>query len=163
MRVDKRRRRENKTDYLKRLKLLKSSLPEVVFRRTNRYIIAQYVTSKEAQDKIVIGVNSKDLLKYGWPKEAEGSLKSISASYLTGFLIGKKIISRDLENPIVNFGMYRVLHKTRTFAFIKGLKDAGLEIECEEDAIPSEERIKGKHMKNKIPFDNIKQKIEKNK
>ncbi|GAJ13133.1 unnamed protein product, partial [marine sediment metagenome] len=92
MKTLKRRRKEYKTDYSKRIKLLKSGAPRVVFRKTNRYLIAQYVISKEAQDKIEFGINSKHLMKYGWPKESKGSLKSISAAYLTGILVGKKII-----------------------------------------------------------------------
>ena len=159
MKTLKRRRKENKTDYLKRIKLLKGGSPRVVFRKTNRYVLAQYVTSKEAQDKVEIGVNSKYLVKYGWPKEI-GSLKSIPASYLTGLLIGKKIIKEKLKKPIVDFGMIKALHKTKTYAFLKGLIDSGVEIKCNEETFPSEERIKGEHMKNKIPFEEIKSKIE---
>ena len=59
MKIQKRRRRENKTDYGRRLKLLKSEKPRLVFRRTNKYVIAQYVLSKEARDSIKIGLNSK--------------------------------------------------------------------------------------------------------
>jgi len=129
MKTVKKRRKQNKTDYGGRLKLLKSGKPRVVFRRTNKYIIAQYVVSKEAQDKVVFGVNSKDLMKHGWEK---GSLKSIPASYLTGYLIGKQIIKKKLETPIVDFGMVRVLHKTKTYAFLKGLIDSGVGIKCEK-------------------------------
>jgi len=163
MKVAKRRRRENKTDYLKRLKLLKSRSPRVVFRKTNKYIIAQYVTSKQAQDKIEIGVNSKHLMNYGWPKEFEGSLKSIPAAYLVGLLMGKKIMEKKLEPPIADFGMLRVLHKTKIYAFLKGLIDAGIKIKCEEETFPSEDRIKGKHMKKDFSkiFDEIKSKVGK--
>lgn len=161
MKVAKRRRRENKTDYLKRIKLLKGRMPRIVFRRTNKYIIAQYVVSKEAQDKVIMGVNSKDLMKYGWPKNAEGSLKSIPASYLTGFLIGKRIIKEKLANPVINFGMHTVLHKTRAFAFIKGIIDAGVEIKYKGEVFPDEKRIKGEQTKSKIPFDEIKKALEK--
>jgi ribosomal protein L18 len=48
------------------------------------------------------------LLNYGWPKELSGSLKSITASYLTGLLIGKKIIKEKLETPILDVGMMRL-------------------------------------------------------
>ena len=131
MRTIKKRRKQNKTDYLGRLKLLKSGKPRVVFRRTNKYIIVQYITSKQAQDKIVLGFTSKDLMNYGWKNES-GSLKSIPASYLTGYLIGKQIIKKGLETPIVDFGMIRVLHKTNTYAFLKGLIDSGVKIKCEK-------------------------------
>lgn len=161
MRIDKRRRRECKTDYLKRKNLLKSRIPRLVFRKSNRYVFAQLVSSAQAQDKVEFGVSSKDLLKYGWPKENEGSLKSVPASYLTGLLIGEKLAAKK-ETPIVDFGMQRVLHKTKTFAFIKGLIDAGVNVPCEESAFPDEEKIQGKNMKNKIPFDEIKSNIEKN-
>ena len=152
MKTVKKRRKQNRTDYLGRLKLLKSGKPRVVFRKTNKYIIAQYVTSKQAQDKIIFGVNSKDLMKHGWKKES-GSLKSIPASYLTGYLIGKQIIKKGLETPIVDFGMVRVLHKTKTYAFLKGLIDSGVEIKCEK-GFPDEEKIKGK-----VDVERIKTKI----
>ena len=89
MKTIRKRRKQGKTNYLKRIKLLKSGKPRVVFRKTNRYIIAQYIISKEAKDSISIGINSKILLNYGWPKEKMGSLKSLPASYLTGYLMGK--------------------------------------------------------------------------
>ncbi len=161
MKISKKRRRENKTDYLKRLKLLKSEKPRIVFRKTNKYIIAQYVISEEAKDKTKILVNSKDLEKYGWPKEVAGGLKSLPACYLTGLLIGKKINKENLETPIIDFGIYEMIPKTRNYAFIKGLIDSGIKIKCNEKTFPEEEKIKGEHMKNKIPFEKIKENIEK--
>ena len=163
MKILKRRRRESKTDYLKRIKFLKSNSARVVFRKTNKYIVAQYITSKNAQDKIEIGINSKVLMKYGWPKQAENSLKGLSAAYLTGFLLGNKILKNKKETPIIDFGMIRNLYKTKLYAFLKGLVDSGVEVKFneEKELFPSEDRIKGEHMKNKIPFQEIKSKIEK--
>ena len=158
MKTLKRRRKENRTDYLKRLKFLKSGKPRIVFRKTNRNILAQYVTSEQAQDKVEIGITSKQLLKYGWPKKAEGSLKSITASYLTGFLFGKKI--SDKPASIIDFGMTRNLHKTKIYAFLKGLTDAGVKVKHDAKVFPDEKRIKGEHMKSKIPFGDVKSKIE---
>ena len=143
----KRRRLECKTNYSSRLKLLKGGKPRVVFRKTNKYVVAQYETSAAAQDKIEIGITSKALMKLGWPKESEGSLKSIPASYLTGYLLGNKILSEKKDTPIVDFGMARTSHKTKIFAFLKGLIDAGVKIECPEEAFPEQERLEGKSMK----------------
>ena len=159
MKIAKRRRREAKTDYLNRRGILKSGKPRVVFRKTNKYVIAQYIISKEAKDSIKIGVNSKNLLKYGWPKENIGGLKSLTASYFTGLLIGKRIIKEKLKEPIIDFGMLRTIHKNKLFAFLKGLRDAGVKISCEGESFPSEDRIKGEHLKNKINFEEIKSKI----
>ncbi|MCK5624643.1 50S ribosomal protein L18 [Candidatus Pacearchaeota archaeon] len=161
MKVVKRRRKEAKTDYAKRIKLLKSNSPRLVFRKTNKYLIAQYVISKEAKDEIKLGGNSKELLKFGWPNEFKGSLKSISAAYLFGSLMSKKIKDNKLEKPIIDFGMIKMIHKTKTYAFLKGLKDNGLDISCDDKVCPDENRLKGEHMKNKIPFEEIKLKIEK--
>jgi len=164
MRVSKRRRREHKTDYGKRIKMLKGETPRIIFRKSNKYVIAQYVSSVQAQDKIEFGISSKDLLKYDWPKENQGGLKSITASYFTGFLVGKKILKGSLENPIPDFGMQRVLHKTKIYAFLNGLIDAGVKIKCDEKLFPEESRIKGKHMKKDFSssFEKIKSSIEKN-
>ena len=157
MKTSRKRRKQNKTDYLKRIKLLKSSRPRVVFRKTNKYILAQYIISKEAKDSVKIGINSKILLKYGWPKEKIGGLKSIPASYLTGYLMGKRILKGKLDEPIVDFGMIRTVYKTRVFAFLKGLIDSGIKIQCKEEAFPEEERI----MKKDIKINEIKTKIDK--
>jgi large subunit ribosomal protein L18 len=159
----KRRRNEGKTDYAKRFKLLKGRSPRIIFRKTNKYFTVQYIESKEAQDKIIIGLSSKDLTEHGWPENAKGSLKSLPAAYLTGFLMGKKIMSKKLKTPILDFGMYRMVHKSRTYAFIKGLIDAGIKIKHKEETLPEKDRIEGKHMKHKIPFEKIKLSMEKEK
>jgi len=161
--VLKRRKRENKTDYLRRLNLLKSKTPRIVFRKTNKYVIAQYIKSLETKDKVEIGISSKSLKKYGWPEDFQGSLKSIPASYLTGFLMGKKILKEKKQIPIIDFGMIRVLHKTKLFAFLKGLIDSGIEIKYKKEVFPSEDKIMGKNLKKDFSenFNQIKSKIEK--
>lgn len=158
----KRRRRENKTDYLKRLKLLKSKTPRLVFRKTNRYLIAQYVKNTQAQDKIEIGVTSKKLIEYGWPEEFKNSLKSIPASYLLGLLIGKEIVNKKKETPIIDFGMIRNIHKTKIFAFLKGVINSGIKLKYKERTFPDEEKIKGVNLKKNFTekFKEIKSKIE---
>lgn len=163
MRTLKRRKHERKTDYLARLKLLKSGRPRLVFRKTNNYSIAQYIVSESAQDKIIFGVASKILLKKGWPEKLKGSLKSIPANYLTGYFVGKRILKEKLETPIVDLGMQRSLAKTRIFAFIKGVIDAGVEIPCPETSFPEEERLNGKSAKEDISktVAEVKSKIDK--
>ena len=164
MKTQKRRRNENKTDYGKRMKLLTSRKPRLVLRKTNRYVLGQYVTSKETQDKVELSANSKDLLEYGWPKEFEGSLKSIPAAYLTGFLIGKKIVKAKKENPIADFGMMRAIQKSKLYSFIKGVVDAGVKLPHDPKVFPEEARINGKNLKKDFTsfFSKIKSTIEKN-
>ena len=156
--IDKRRRREGKTDYAKRIKTLKGESPRIVFRKSNKYLTAQYTLSKEAKDTIEFGVSSKMLLKYGWPEEAQGSLKSVTASYLLGIMMGKKIAIKKIL-PVIDFGMMRTVHKSRAYAFVKGLIDSGIKVPHKEGIFPEENRIKGEHLQNKVPFEKIKSKI----
>jgi len=162
MKTIRRRRKENKTDYARRLRLLKSKLPRVIFRRTNKYVVAQYVETKEAKDKVIFNLNSKILLNHGWPNNFKNSLKSIPASYLLGFLVGKRITKDKLKTPIIDFGMLRMIHKTKVYAFLKGMVDSGIKLKYKKDIFPSEERLQGKNLKEDFSkyFDTIKSKIE---
>ncbi|MBW6442490.1 50S ribosomal protein L18 [Patescibacteria group bacterium] len=163
MRIQK-RRKQAKTDYLRRMKLLKGGDSRIVFRKTNRYVISQFIVSEEAKDKIKIGLTSLELEKYGWSKNLKGSLKSLPAVYLTGLLFGKIVQKeiKNLKNFSVDSGMIRKIHKNRFFAFLKGIKDSGMQITCEDKFFPDEERIKGKHLKEDFSsmFEKIKQNIE---
>src|SRR4030042_1675987 len=158
MKTPKRRRKENKTDYLKRIKLLKSEKPRIIFRKTNRFIISEYVASKEAQDKVVFGFDSRKLNEYGWPKNAQGSLKSTTAAYLVGYLSGKTIVKQKLEAPILDAGMNRAIHKNKIYAFLKGLIDSGIKINCEKEFFPEDSRIKGQQLKTRYHSTKLNQK-----
>ena len=143
--IDKKRRRQAKTDYRKRLVLLKSKSPRVVIRKTNRYIILQIIKSKHAKDNVLYSVNTKELLKLGWPEKKKGSLKSISASYLGGLLLGKKA-KKLKERAILDTGLIPNTKGSRVYAAVKGLADSGIEIKYNEKIMPSEDRIQGKHI-----------------
>lgn len=155
-----RRRRENKTDYNSRLCLLKSGIPRIVMRKTSRYIIIQLVESKEAQDKTLYSTNSAELLKNGWPENAKGSLKSLPAAYLTGYLMGTKLKKANVKQVIADMGLARSTKGSRIYAAIKGMIDAGVNLPASEKILPTQERIEGKHMKNKISISDIKSKIK---
>jgi len=143
LRTEKRRRKECKTDYRLRMNLLKSGVPRIVIRRTNKYFIIQVVESHEAQDKVLDGVTSKDLIEKGWDAKKLGSLKSIPAGYLTGMLMAKKLKKGEF---IVDLGMARTISGSRVFAVVKGLVDGGLSINANKEVFPSEERINGEHL-----------------
>ncbi len=144
MKTIKKRRRENKTDYKLRIGLLKSGKARIVVRMTNRYAVVQLVESNEAQDKVVAGVSSKELIKNGWSEKSTGSLKSIPSCYLTGLLMSKKIKNKDV---ILDIGM-AIHHKGgRIYAVAKGLVDGGVNLKVDRRVFPSDERIKGEHLK----------------
>lgn len=139
--VVRQRRLEGKTDYKARLALLKSLKPRLVVRKTNRYIIVQIVESDVAQDKTIVGLTSKALLKKGWPKEKAGSIKNLAACYLTGFLLGSMAKAK-VKEAIFDIGMHRNVKKSRLYAVLKGAVDSGLKIPCNLAVLPTEESIK---------------------
>ncbi|MAG39937.1 50S ribosomal protein L18 [Candidatus Pacearchaeota archaeon] len=147
LRTQKKRRRQAKTDYKLRLNLLKSETARIVIRRTNKYFIAQVTESHESQDKVLMTVSSKDLIKNGWDEKMKGSLKSVPAGYLTGLLLAKKL---DDKKYIVDLGMARTIPGNRIFSVIKGLVDGGAKISVNEKMFPSEERIRGEHLKEEV-------------
>ncbi|MEM0447425.1 MAG: 50S ribosomal protein L18, partial [Thermoplasmata archaeon] len=61
-----RRRRQNRTDYRKRLSLLKSGLPRAIVRKTLKNTIVQIALYDEIGDRIVASAISKELKRYGW-------------------------------------------------------------------------------------------------
>lgn len=162
MKIDKRRKIQGKTDYKKRLGLLKSGMHRITIRKTNKYLNIQYVTSNEAKDKIIVGISSRDLLEHGWPKELKGSLKSISAAYLAGYLAGKKISEKEKNaEAIIDIGLQRSIAGSRIYAVLSGLIDAGIKIKTDKKILPKKERTEGKHQKKNIQeiAEKVKQKI----
>lgn len=141
-----RRRRENKTDYRKRLRLLKSEKPRLVARRSLNNFIAQIVIydKEKNQDKVLIGVHSKILEKFGW-KYHRGNLPS---AYLTGLIIGKLALMKGINEAIFDIGRHKSTKGNSLYALLKGAVDAGLKINYSEDIMPSEDRIRGEHIAN---------------
>lgn len=134
-----RRRLEGRTNYKKRIALLKSGKLRLVIRRTNKYLILQVVKFEPQGDKVLYSVNSKELLKFGW----NISFKNIPAAYLSGLLLGKKIKGK-VDSLILDIGVQEKSDKL--FAALKGVVNSGIDIPYDESVFPSEDRINGKHI-----------------
>jgi len=140
-----RRKREQKTDYKKRLKTLLGNKPRVVVRVTNQRIIAQVVKFTTSGDKVLAAVDSFGLKKLGWTN----SCRNIPAAYLTGLLVAKKALQKDCREAVLDTG-FKIAHtQGRLFAFLKGVLDGGLHVpHGGENVFPTEERLMGKHLKS---------------
>ena len=91
-----RRRRAGLTDYRRRLKLLRGNKPRAVVRISNTRTTCQLVSWAKDGDLVAVTVTGSDLLKkYGWPESF--SQKSVSASYLVGFAMGKAALATGSE------------------------------------------------------------------
>jgi len=137
-----RRRREGKTDYHARRRMVLSGRLRFVVRRTSTRIIAQIVQALPQGDRVLAFADSKHLAKFGW----RGGTKNIPAAYLTGLLAGHLAIKSGVSEAIADIGLAPPIPGSRLFATVKGAIDAGLSIPCASKMFPSEERIRGEHI-----------------
>ena len=137
-----RRKREGKTNYPTRLKLLLSGKLRVTVRLTNNKVIGQVIKFTTTGDKVLVAVDSSSLKKFGW----NYSGKNIPAAYLVGLLLGKKSVAAGHAEGILDTGSRTPVRGGKLFSFLKGLKDSGFAIPCDESIFPSEERIRGDHI-----------------
>jgi large subunit ribosomal protein L18 len=154
-----RRKREGRTDYKKRLVLLKSGLPRLVIRASNKSIQAQLVTYEADGDRVIATARATELSKHGW-KSATGN---IPAAYLTGVLLASKIKSKISDDVIVDIGLQKHHKGGRLYAVAKGAMDAGLNVRVGEEVLPTQERINGSHIDESVgkTIDHVKKTIMK--
>lgn len=136
------RRREGKTDYGARLKLIGLDKHRLVVRVTGNHTIAQIVDVELSGDQTLVSAHSRELKNMGWL----GSGKNTSAAYLTGYLCGKKAIKEGIEGAVLDMGLQSSTKGSRVYAVLKGAIDAGLEIPYKDIILPDEDRIKGEHI-----------------
>lgn len=155
-RVHFRRARDGRTDYGKRLSLLKSRKARLVFRKTSNYVIVQVVQFESNGDRTVAAASSKDLKKFGF----NGKCNTPSA-YLTGLLCGRKAVGKKTADIILDIGLNASSKGGLAYAALKGALDAGLKTNYSEEVLPSEERIAGKHLSEEVQkqFEGAKKKI----
>lgn len=139
-----RRKREGRTNYKKRLAMLKSRTPRLVIRKTNRQIILQIVEYSPKGDKIFCAVQSSSLKKLGWSQ----SFSSIPAAYLAGKLLSSKAKEKkhNFQELIVDIGLHTPVKGNRLYSAVKGVVDGGLKVNCSEEIFPKEDRMHGKHI-----------------
>lgn len=136
-----RRRREQRTDYRQRLRLLKSHKPRFVVRLSGRSVTCQIILHDSKGDRTVAIATSFELKKHGW----KGHTGNLPAAYLTGFLCGQKAKGK-VREAVMDIGLHHSVKGSRIYAALKGALDAGIRIPHSEGILPSEERIKGAHI-----------------
>lgn len=141
-RVPFRRRREGRTDYRRRLKLLKGRTTRLVVRPSNRGILVQFVDYDPKGDVIRATATSRDLVPHGWDR----SLAATPAAYLTGLLAGQRAKQAGVTKAVFDLGHHEPTPGGKLFAALKGVLDAGVQVPHDEDVLPDEGRIKGEHL-----------------
>ncbi len=140
-RVPFRRKREGKTDYRKRAKLVMSGKPRLVVRKSLKYVVVQLIEYHPTGDVTVASASSKELKGLGW----KGGASNIQAFYLTGLMCGLRVVV-DKKHKVAVFdsGHYSLNKKSKIFAALKGSLDAGMDIPHSSDVLPDDETVKDK-------------------
>jgi large subunit ribosomal protein L18 len=147
-RVHFRRRREGKTDYRVRLRLLKSDLPRAVVRFSERRIRVSIVAFDPVGDRVVAVAESGELSGITFPAASQSSTP---AAYLTAYLAGLRAKSAGTESAVLDAGLRHPTVGGRLSAALKGLLDAGIEIPHGEGGFPKGDRLNGTHLPKPLP------------
>ncbi|MFH1222352.1 MAG: 50S ribosomal protein L18 [Candidatus Micrarchaeota archaeon] len=149
-----RRRREKRTNYAKRLALVKSGVPRMVVRKSNRYILVQFIEFQSEGDRCLVTVDANKLKKAtGW----EARRNSWTA-YLAGLLAGKEAMKKGVTNFVLDVGMQTPSKGAVVFAALKGAVDAGLKNTYDEGMVPSA-KLANPPEKLKAAFEGAKSKL----
>ncbi len=152
-----RRRRQGRTDYGKRLGQLKSRKTRMIVRKTNKFITVSFADFDNKGDKLIVTRSSRELKKVGFA----GKCNTPSA-YLAGYWCGKLALKKNVSEAILDIGLHPATKGSVLFAALKGAVDAGVKIPFQQDIVPSQERINGKHLGDAVAktFEECKRKID---
>jgi len=137
-----RRRRENRTNFAKRLALVKSGLPRMVVRRGSTSLLVQFIKYSEKGDVVIAGVNSASLKKFNWSPRA-----NVPTAYLTGLLAGLLAKKKGVKDFVLDMGLYAPVRNSIAFAAQKGALDSGLH-SPHGDGLTDESRLAGEHIES---------------
>ena len=134
--------------------MLRGKRDFVTVKISNENTQVQILKPEMQGDKVIASAHSRFLLKKGW----NGSRKNIPAAYLTGYMAGKKALAKGGKDAVLYSGTNK--YTSRMAAALKGVVDAGVQIPASEEAFPSEDRIKGDHLKVKNDVAKVKSEID---
>jgi len=168
-----RRRRECKTDYYARKRLIlqdknkyKTPKYRLVVRVTNRDIIAQIVAADLTHDVVLAAAYSHELARYG----VKLGLTNYAAAYCTGLLLARRVNAQfslkydgptkvtgedfnvepsedeDAAKPfkaLLDVGLQRTTAGARIFGVLKGATDGGIDVPHNDHRFPGSKREGG--------------------
>ncbi|MHC1631351.1 MAG: 50S ribosomal protein L18 [Methanotrichaceae archaeon] len=137
-----RRRREGRTNYHVRYRLLLSRKPRLVIRKGNKNITLQLIVAEPIGDKTLLATSSQELKKFGYNLNT----CNVPAAYLAGLLFGKRMKTLGQSEAILDMGLYASSKGNRVYSALKGVIDAGIEVPHNPKIFPDEERICGQHI-----------------
>ncbi len=137
-----RRKRQGRTYYKKRLKILLANRYRIVVRKSLRNLQASIIRYDAKGDNVLFAISSKTLSKYGW----KGDNGNLPSAYLVGLIAGKKAIEKGIKDAVLDLGFNNSVKGSRLYAALAGAIDAGLKIPFNPEILPAKERISGDHI-----------------
>ncbi|NHJ02228.1 MAG: 50S ribosomal protein L18 [Candidatus Heimdallarchaeota archaeon] len=141
-RVPFRRRREGKTNYHLRRRLVKSNAIRAVVRVTNGHCLVQFVEANIYGDKTLSSTHSKELKSFNWLV----ATSNLPSAYLVGYLAGFKAKKAGIAGAILDIGLNPPVYGSRVFSALKGVVDSGIDIPHSDKIFPDDKRINGTHI-----------------
>lgn len=137
-----RRKRQGRTYYRKRLRILISNKYRLVVRRSLKSMQTSIVEYKPNCDRVLFTVDSKALSKFGWKADC-GNLPS---AYLIGLIAGKEALKKEINEAVLDIGFNSSVKGSRFYAALAGAIDAGLKVPFNNEMLPPKDRISGEHI-----------------
>jgi len=166
-----RRRRECKTDYYARKRLIlqdknKYASPKYRFvvRIMNKDIVCQIIAADLTHDVVIASAHSHELARYG----IKYGLTNYAAAYATGLLLARRVntkfnlpyegntevngelfqVEHQEEGPrpfraLLDVGLARTTSGARVFGALKGAADGGLDVPHNDHRFPGSKRVDG--------------------
>jgi large subunit ribosomal protein L18 len=148
-----RRRREGKTNFAKRLALVKGGKPRLVVRKSNRGFTVQLVDFDPKGDKVLTTVTGPALKKkFSWP-----SKRNMHTAYLCGLLAGHQAKKKKVSEFVLDVGLHIPTKGSVLYAALKGAVDAGLKTSFNEEMVS--DKLAKTPAAVKAQFDQAKSKI----
>jgi large subunit ribosomal protein L18 len=132
--------REDKTNYRKRSAVLIGRHLFVTVKISDQNVAAQVLKPTPTGDIVIASAHSRELADHGW----KGAFNNLPACYLTGMLLGKKAMQKEIDAAVLYIGKNRFT--SRVGACTKGIVDAGVSMPVSEESLPDEDRISGHHI-----------------
>ena len=144
-RVPFRRRREGKTNYHRRLKLIRSHKKRLVIRTSNKHTNVQVMDSLMHGDKLVAESHSiqlKKIMEWGY------NTSNLPSAYLTGYLGGLRAKKAGVEHAILDVGI--LVHDSQVKAALLGFLDADVDVPVNREWFSEhlEQRVTGQHIQD---------------
>jgi large subunit ribosomal protein L18 len=132
--------REDKTNYRKRSAILIGRHLFVTVRISDQNVAAQVLKPTPTGDIVIASAHSRELAEHGW----KGTFNNLPACYLTGMLLGKKAMQKEIDAAVLYIGKNHFT--SRVGACMKGIVDAGVSMPVSTESLPDEDRISGHHI-----------------